>query len=87
MIVGTITGLMVPLVFVGLWLAASLWAKEARFGIMHWLQEGLGIPLWAHAMGAVVLLDFWTYAWHRLNHEVPFFWRFHYHYLSPEKPA
>jgi len=78
---------MVPLVFVGLWLAASLWAKEARFGIMHWLQEGLGIPLWAHAMGAVVLLDFWTYAWHRLNHEVPFFWRFHYHYLSPEKPA
>jgi sterol desaturase/sphingolipid hydroxylase (fatty acid hydroxylase superfamily) len=23
------------------------------------------------------LLDAWTYAWHRLNHTVAFFWRFH----------
>jgi len=29
LIVGAINGLMVSLVFVGLWLAASLWAEEA----------------------------------------------------------
>ncbi|MDZ7758589.1 sterol desaturase family protein [Rhodohalobacter sp.] len=85
LIVGSINGLMVSLVFVGLWLTASLWAEEARFGIMHWLEEGLGIPLWAHAVGAVFLLDFWTYTWHRLNHEVPFFWRFHSVHHSDNK--
>jgi sterol desaturase/sphingolipid hydroxylase (fatty acid hydroxylase superfamily) len=28
-------------------------------------------------VGAVLLLDAWTYIWHRLNHAVPVFWRFH----------
>ncbi len=32
-----------------------------------WL--GLGLDL--------LLLDFWIYWWHRANHVVPFFWRFH----------
>jgi len=35
LIIGAINGLMVSLVFVGLWLAASLWTEEARIGIMH----------------------------------------------------
>jgi sterol desaturase/sphingolipid hydroxylase (fatty acid hydroxylase superfamily) len=26
---------------------------------------------------ALVLLDLWLYIWHRLNHMVPFLWRFH----------
>ncbi len=30
---------------------------------------GLGIDL--------LLLDLWIYCWHRLNHRVPFLWRFH----------
>lgn len=25
----------------------------------------------------LVLLDFWIYMWHRLNHRIPFLWRFH----------
>jgi sterol desaturase/sphingolipid hydroxylase (fatty acid hydroxylase superfamily) len=25
----------------------------------------------------LLLLDFWMYVWHRINHNVPFFWRFH----------
>jgi sterol desaturase/sphingolipid hydroxylase (fatty acid hydroxylase superfamily) len=31
--------------------------------------QGLAIDL--------LLLDFWIYWWHRINHVVPFFWRFH----------
>jgi len=85
LVIGVINGMMVSLVFVGLWLAASVWADDARFGIMHWLQDGLGIPLWTHAVGAILLLDFWTYAWHRINHEIPFFWRFHSVHHSDNK--
>ena len=85
LIIGIINGLMVSFLFVGLWLAASLWADDARFGMMHWLQDGLGIPLWVHALGAILLFDFWTYAWHRMNHEIPFFWRFHSVHHSDNK--
>jgi len=85
LIIGAINALMVGLLFVGLWFAASVWADENRFGLMHWLQDGLGIPLWARAFGAVLLLDFWTYAWHRMNHEIPFFWRFHRVHHSDNK--
>ena len=42
---------------------------------LHWRPEwwsgwlGLGLDL--------LILDFWIYIWHRLNHVVPFLWRFH----------
>ncbi|PLX71124.1 MAG: sterol desaturase [Denitrovibrio sp.] len=26
---------------------------------------------------AVILFDLWMYIWHRMNHEISFFWRFH----------
>lgn len=85
LVVGGINGLIVSVLFVGLWLAASVWADQYRFGIMHWLQDLTNIPLWAHAAGAILLLDFWTYAWHRMNHEISFFWRFHSVHHSDNK--
>ena len=32
---------------------------------------------WRRVVAAVLLLDCWTYFWHRLNHAVPLFWQFH----------
>lgn len=75
--IGVTNGLLVSLFFIGLWLAASIWAEENRFGLMHWLEDTLSIPNWVHVAGAVLLLDLWTYLWHRMNHKIPFFWRFH----------
>src|SRR6056297_2694838 len=83
--IGALNGLLVSLIFVGLWLAASVWAEENRFGLMHWLQDAVSLPVWAHAAGAILLLDLWTYSWHRINHEVPFFWRFHSVHHSDNK--
>lgn len=37
-------------------------------------QAGSG---WAQLILDLLLLDLFIYAWHRANHEVPFFWRFH----------
>jgi hypothetical protein len=28
-------------------------------------------------LAALLLLDGWTYLWHRANHTVPLLWRFH----------
>ncbi len=84
LIMGAFNSALIALVFVGLWFAASVWADQYRFGLMHWLQDGIGLPGWAHAVGSVLLFDGWSYAWHRMNHEVPFFWRFHrVHHSDP----
>ncbi len=64
---------MTALLFVGVWTVTASWATRHGFGLLNWL--GLG-SVW-HAIAAVLALDFWTYWWHRFNHQVPFLWRFH----------
>ena len=63
----------VAVAFAGAWLAVTRWAEAQQFGALHWLGVG---PVARFAL-AVLLLDAWTYAWHRLNHRVPLLWRFH----------
>jgi sterol desaturase/sphingolipid hydroxylase (fatty acid hydroxylase superfamily) len=65
----------------GLWLANTLMnpiitvpigAAAAAFQI--WTRPDLG---WAGLILDLLILDLWTYAWHRANHEWPLLWRFH----------
>lgn len=70
---GLLNGIAIRLVFVGLWAATMEWAQVHGVGLLHWLP----MPPWMHGVVAVLLLDAWTYAWHRLNHVVRFLWRFH----------
>lgn len=70
---GALNTALVALVFAGLWLAVTEWAAAHRFGFLNVFDFPPGL----RAALAVLLLDAWTYAWHRLNHRVPFFWRFH----------
>jgi len=68
------------LVCVGLWLAVAHWAEQHRFGLLHWVK----FPTWAHLPSAFILLDLWMYGWHRMNHRIPFLWRFHrVHHSDP----
>ena len=72
----TLSGLNILLVALGFsvaWAAAAHWSEENQFGLLHWLR----LSRWPHFVFAILLLDFWTYWWHWLNHRVPFFWRFH----------
>lgn len=84
LVIGGLNAILVAVVFAGAWYAAAGWAAERGFGLLHWMVSSSGVPLWVHALGAVLLLDAWTYVWHRLNHMIPFFWRFHrvHHYDS-----
>ncbi len=70
---GVLNIIVVAVGFAGAWLAVTEWAAAHRFGLLHVLDLAPGL----RAALAVLLLDAWTYFWHRLNHRVPFFWRFH----------
>jgi sterol desaturase/sphingolipid hydroxylase (fatty acid hydroxylase superfamily) len=53
-------------------------------GLLRWLS----LPAVAATAVALVILDFWMYVWHRLNHAVPFLWRFHrMHHSDPAVDA
>jgi sterol desaturase/sphingolipid hydroxylase (fatty acid hydroxylase superfamily) len=66
--------LIVRFAFVALWLATAEWTIWHGFGIANWL--GLADSVW-HTVVVILLFDLWTYWWHRANHKIRFFWRFH----------
>jgi len=64
----------------GALLAASVWMTE-RIGFGLWPTEW---PLVLQASLGMVLAELPYYAWHRLQHENAFFWRFHaVHHSAP----
>ncbi|WP_053334600.1 sterol desaturase family protein [Gemmatimonas phototrophica] len=70
---GVLNGLVVRFGFLGAWAAVSTWSETQAFGVRVWI----GGPAWVQWVVVLLLLDAWTYTWHRLNHTVPIFWRFH----------
>jgi sterol desaturase/sphingolipid hydroxylase (fatty acid hydroxylase superfamily) len=49
------------------------WVAERRFGLFNLIE----MPRPVAVALAVVALDYTLWIWHRINHVVPFFWRFH----------
>lgn len=79
-LLGVINGLMTTLGFIGLWWFASDWAARDGFGLLNMLA----LPEVVEWTLAVLMLDSWTYVWHRMNHRIPFLWRFHrVHHSDP----
>ncbi len=72
-LMGLLNAAFTALVFTGLWLSVADWGAAHRFGLLR-LTE---LPPWLHATGAVLLLDLWTYWWHRTCHRIPMLWNFH----------
>lgn len=60
------------------------WSGERSFGIVPWL----GLSPLASGLATFLLMDATFYYWHRLNHQVPFLWRFHnVHHFDPDLDA
>jgi len=78
---GVLNSLLTGLGFAALWLMTAQWAQAHEFGLLNWLP----MPGWARLAGAFLLFDAWMYWWHRLNHRVPFLWRFHRTHHSDPK--
>ncbi len=80
LLLGLGNGLVIALVFAGLWMAAAQASEAHGFGLLHRIAWH---PV-AETILVLLLLDCWTYWWHRLNHRVPLFWRFHrVHHSDP----
>lgn len=68
-----INGVLIAAGFTFLWRHTADWAAVQSFGLLH----AVALPGWARLPAAILLLDLWTYAWHRACHRVPLLWRFH----------
>ena len=51
----------------------SKWAAGWHLGLLNLTELSRPVEI----LLAVVLLDYTLWVWHRINHVVPFFWRFH----------
>lgn len=78
---GVLNSLFIGLIFASLWWATAEWAQTHSFGMLNRLD----MPDWARLGATFLLFDAWMYAWHRLNHRVPFLWRFHRTHHSDPK--
>jgi len=78
---GMLNALVVRYVFLALWIATIAGAEAHAFGVLRWVDVA-GWPAW---MLAVLLLDLWTYTWHRLSHAIPLLWHFHRLHHSDEQ--
>lgn len=55
------------------------YSTRIDFGVLHFTT----FPLWLNLMITVFLMDMAMYWWHRANHTVQLFWRFHrFHHLD-----
>ncbi len=70
---GVFNALLTSVLFAGLILFVTEWARAPPFGILHWVA----LPDWLVWAAAILLFDFWQYVWHRLNHAIPLLWRLH----------
>lgn len=73
LLVGAASAILPALGFISLLAAISAWTEGRGFGLLNVLTLG---PV-THAVGALLILDVFTYFWHRANHRMPFLWRFH----------
>jgi sterol desaturase/sphingolipid hydroxylase (fatty acid hydroxylase superfamily) len=57
------------------------WTEGQPFGLLHLVA----LPAALELAAAFLLMDLTFYYWHRLNHRVPFLWRFHnVHHFDPD---
>ncbi len=83
---GAVNAIMNAAFFVGLWFWASTFALNNDFGLLNWLSLIIPeIPLWLITLLAIFLFDFFMYVWHRINHSIPFLWKFHRVHHSDSK--
>jgi sterol desaturase/sphingolipid hydroxylase (fatty acid hydroxylase superfamily) len=54
-------------------IAVAIWAQRQHIGLLNWF----GLPGWAAVTATFLFLDYSYWWWHRANHMVPVFWRFH----------
>ena len=85
LVIGFINAIIIGVLFIGAWYWATSFASKHSLGILNVVEYY--IPVFTggwRLLVAILLFDLWMYAWHRINHAVPFLWRFHkVHHSDP----
>lgn len=81
----TLTTAIVNLGFAFLIVKTSEWTSANKFGLLYWL----GLPLWAHVISALLMMDFiGAYLVHVIQHKIAWMWHFHkIHHTDTEVDA
>ncbi len=76
-----VTNGVLGILLLGVLIATSISLAQAHgFGLLRMIE----LPVWAEGLLALLLFDVWMYWWHRINHVIPFLWRFHrVHHSDP----
>ena len=62
-------------------LTLASWNSESSFGLL----SVISLPFTAEFILGFLLMDLTFYYWHRANHSIPLFWRFHnVHHVDPD---
>ena len=64
---------LLSVIFASATINTALYVSGNGLGLLNMIS----LPFWLKVFLAVFFMDFMLYVWHLLNHEVPFFWRFH----------
>lgn len=85
-LLGAINAIVGYVVFGAALLVATQWSSKNSIGLLHHMPNET--PTWVRFLIGLVLIDLWMYLWHRLNHTIPFLWRFHgVHHADREMDA
>ncbi len=79
--IGLFNSIVLAVLFAPILFLLTTWTQNNRFGLLHLLE----LPIWTSTVAAILFQDAWMYFWHRINHRIPFLWRFHkVHHSDPE---
>lgn len=83
-IVASINALVIVILFSGITLIVSNYTEKNNFGFVHLFN----LSEIQYSIIAFIIMDMWNYTWHRINHKIPFLWRFHkMHHSDPNMDA
>ncbi len=79
-----INAFVIGILFSGLTIIVANYTEQNNFGFVHLF----GLSGLQYSILAFIIMDMWNYTWHRINHLVPFLWRFHkMHHSDPNMDA
>ena len=71
--IGAFNAIILAVLFAPFLFGLTTWTQNYKFGLLNLVN----LPFWFSAILAILLQDSWMYFWHRINHRIPFLWRFH----------
>ena len=77
--VGFVASALSYVLFLPAWRLTAQWTGQHAWGLLH-VVPGASVG----RICVALLLDLWTYWWHRMNHRIKFLWQFHrMHHSDP----